>query len=798
VSNPIGKAEVYTVGANYRFSDLVDVAAYSQLLESFFKATGIPNGLVGPDGELITQAGWCDACNLFHRAHPETNRQCRESNLELMGIVREGEVACCLCKNGLYDYATPIVVEGQQLATLFLGQVLDSSADLEFFRNRAEQFGFDEADYLKAIQTAPVFNKAQMEAHMETMVGVVRILASNGLARLQEERLQSDLNRSTEQRIQMEDLLESSPVGISWCDAEGKIEYVNRQFTEMFGYTLDDVSDLETWIGKAYPVAGYRQAVVEPWRLHAEKAHQSGLALPGLESNIVTKDGRQLRVLARVSFVGEKQLASFTDITAYWLSEQRNRAHNAMLEMVAKAAPLSDILLAIVHIVEEEDPKSLCSVLLLDDEGKHLYNKAAPSLPVFYNEAINGLEIGMGVGSCGTAAYLGERVIVKDIATHDYWQPYAELARRAGLAACWSEPIFTSDGKVLGTFAIYHPKPTVPTGDDIERIAFAANMAAIAIENRNTREALVSREREFRTLAENSPLNIARFDGEGRIIYCNPRLASTVSLPVEELLGTRLSDQSNPAYNRKVLDAVMQTWQKGQECIYEMEMPVKGGGSQIHQIHMVPERDESGAVVGVLAASLDISERKRLERELERQARIDFLTGLYNRRHFIDLAKQELIRLSRYGGELSLILFDIDYFKLINDTYGHNVGDLVLQKIAHLSRENLREIDIIGRIGGEEFVALLPQTNPQQAFQAAERLRRALAGCEIKLENGSILHFTSSFGVLRISSEKNQQGETPGVDDLLTWVDTALYQAKENGRNRVCLCRNCHDFRKSI
>jgi PleD family two-component response regulator len=92
--------------------------------------------------------------------------------------------------------------------------------------------------------------------------------------------------------------------------------------------------------------------------------------------------------------------------------------------------------------------------------------------------------------------------------------------------------------------------------------------------------------------------------------------------------------------------------------------------------------------------------------------------------------------------------------------------------------------------------------NTREALVSREREFRTLAENSplniARFDNGSILHFTSSFGVLRISSEKNQQGETPGVDDLLTWVDTALYQAKENGRNRVCLCRNCHDFRKSI
>jgi diguanylate cyclase (GGDEF)-like protein/PAS domain S-box-containing protein len=771
---------------NYSFGDLVDISAISRLLESFFKATGIPNGLVGPNGELLTQAGWCDACNLFHRVNPETNRQCEESNVELMGTLRDGEVAGCLCKNGLYDYATPLVIEGRQLATLFLGQVLDAPPDLEFFRNRAKQFGFDEEAYLQAIAKVPIVSKEKLEAHMASMVGVVQILAANGLARLREKKLESDLNRSTERRIQVEDLLEYSPVGISWCNADGKIEYVNRQFTKMFGYTLEDVPDLETWVAKAYPIAEYLEAVVEPWIQQVEKSHQPGLA-PELESSIVCKDGSELRVVTRVSFVGEKRLANFTDITAHWLSERRNHAHNLMLEMVAKAAPLSDILHAIVRMIEEEESASLCSVLLLDDEGKRLYNGAAPSLPAFYNQATDGIEIGMGVGSCGTAAHLGERVVVEDISAHDYWSPFVELAKRAGLAACWSEPIIGSDGKVLGSFAVYHTEPAMPTEEDVERIAFAANLAAIAIENRNTREALIQRESEFRTLAENSPLSIARYDLDGRILYFNPTLIDKLPVPKEELLGHKLTDRSDLPFNQIVFDAVRQTAQSGQEYSFEVDVPVKGGGTEIHYIRMVPERDASGTMIGVLATGSDISERKRLQQELERQARLDCLTSLFNRRYFIELAQKELSRLSRYGGELSLIMFDIDYFKRINDTYGHSIGDIVLQEIARICRETLRKIDIVGRIGGEEFVVLLPQTNLQQAAEAAERLRLAFAAAEVKLDDGAPLHFSASLGVLSVEEGKDCQGDGMCIDALLTRVDMALYQAKASGRNRVCL-----------
>ena len=769
---------------SYSFQDLVDVDDFSQLLENLFKATGIPNGLIGPDGEPITQAGWRDACTLFHRVNPDTARQCQESNLELMQILHEGEIAGCPCKNGLIHYAMPVMVEGRRLATLFLGQVFDAPPNLEFFRQRAREFGFDEDAYLETIRAVPIVSKEKMEAHIEAMAGVTQILAANGLAKLHETRLQRDLSRSTERRIQIEDLLRLSPVGIGWSDADGNIKYVNRQFTELFGYTLEDIPDLDTWYRKAYPDSGYRKMFIEPWMQRIENARQLGAAQPGLEANITCKDGSERHVLIRTSWIGEKRLVNFTDITAQWKSEQRNHTQSTMLEMVAKGAPLSDILHAIVHAIEAEAPSSVCNILLLDEDGKHLRNAASPSLPPFYNEAIDGIEIGEGVCSSGTAAFRGERVIVEDISTHDYWRPFVRLAKRAGLAACWSEPIFASDGKVLGTFTIYHSKPAKPNMEDIDRIAFAANLAAIAIESRNTRDALIKSEREFRTLAENAPINIARYDQDGRRVYVNPKLAAYFSKPVHQVLGKRLTEQVRLPFSEIFQKAIDRALEKGKKSTFEIEFPIKGGDVETHLIHMVAERDETGTIIGVLATGLDITERKRLEQELERQAHLDFLTGLINRRYFLELAKKELLRVHRYGGELSLIMFDIDHFKRINDTHGHSIGDLVLQEIARICRETVREIDIVGRLGGEEFVVLLPHTGKSQAIGAAERLQLALAARKVELKSGDCVRFTASFGVVTIDDEI---AKTCSIDNLLIRVDRAMYQAKEEGRNRVCI-----------
>ncbi|OIO71397.1 MAG: hypothetical protein AUJ57_07150 [Zetaproteobacteria bacterium CG1_02_53_45] len=176
----------------------------------------------------------------------------------------------------------------------------------------------------------------------------------------------------------------------------------------------------------------------------------------------------------------------------------------------------------------------------------------------------------------------------------------------------------------------------------------------------------------------------------------------------------------------------------------------------------------------------DITERKRLEDELMRQARIDALTGLNNRRYFFELAEHELARAKRHHAPFAVLMLDLDYFKRVNDTYGHLVGDKVLQKLATACVQTLREIDIIGRIGGEEFAILLPETKGKQALDVAERLRLTIAGEAIANKQGDAIHFTVSIGVtILIATDAI-------VEDILNRADTALYAAKNSGRNRIC------------
>jgi len=181
-------------------------------------------------------------------------------------------------------------------------------------------------------------------------------------------------------------------------------------------------------------------------------------------------------------------------------------------------------------------------------------------------------------------------------------------------------------------------------------------------------------------------------------------------------------------------------------------------------------------------------ESLRQSEELYRQLSItDPLTGIFNRRHFYQMANLELQRTCRYGHPLAVIMFDLDYFKRINDIYGHAVGDKVLQAVAHLVRKFVRVVDIFARYGGEEFILLLPETDRQAVSLTAERLRRQIASQPLNLEE-SLIKVTISLGAYAFDPTSLVHPPTPETLDLLiNLADKALFEAKRTGRNRAVI-----------
>ena len=177
------------------------------------------------------------------------------------------------------------------------------------------------------------------------------------------------------------------------------------------------------------------------------------------------------------------QGAHVTDEEAFNLGQQRVEL------MIAANEPLEDILSTLVWMIEAQTPGVFCSVLLLSPDGNHIQHGAAPSLPPNYVKAVDGGPIGPKHGSCGTAMYRGERVIVTDILTDPLWEDFRDLTKGTGLRACWSTPIMSRRGKVLGSFAMYYLQPQAPTGEEARLTEAATRLAAKAIENNRLKSA---------------------------------------------------------------------------------------------------------------------------------------------------------------------------------------------------------------------------------------------------------------------------------------------------------------------
>ena len=278
---------------------------------------------------------------------------------------------------------------------------------------------------------------------------------------------------------------------------------------------------------------------------------------------------------------------------------------------------------------------------------------------------------------------------------------------------------------------------------------------------------------------------IVALDKTGRITMLNRRGGEILGYPETELVGKNWFDMAVPPEYRNL---AMETFHDfiagtGGTLGVHGDLRVLDSQGQIHILDWTSSllHDEQGNVVGALISGKDVTDRRRLEEDLKVLATTDSLTGLSNRRHFLDMAAATMENYRRYRRPLAVLMLDIDRFKRINDTYGHATGDQVLIVLADTLREVLRSADICGRYGGEEFVCLLPETTEIEARVVAERLRMAMAEQAIATAEGE-LHFNVSIGLAEA-----EPGDST-VETLIQRADVAMYEAKAAGRNRVVSC----------
>lgn len=340
----------------------LDFSRLNTLFENFLQVMNVPIALVDLQGKVLASSRWQRACIHFHRQTEHTLQRCLESDRDLALQLEQGKnYSIYRCRNGLTDCATPIILDGEHIANLFIGQFLLNEPDPTYFTEQAKAAGFNTEEYMASLAEIPIVDEAKLPA-------MLNMLASLAL-----------------------------------------------QITEL-----------------SLTNNRYQQSLQQT----------------------------ELQVQQRT---------------------QELTLQNQILSQISEGAELKAVLHNLVTQVEQLHPEMLCSILLLDEDGKTLRHGAAPSLPEAYNQALDGIAIGVGVGSCGTAASTGETVIVADISSHPYWQPYLALAEMAQVKSCWSQPVKNAQGKVLGTFAIYQRQTAEPSAELLEKIKTYGNLAELAI-----------------------------------------------------------------------------------------------------------------------------------------------------------------------------------------------------------------------------------------------------------------------------------------------------------------------------
>lgn len=279
-------------------------------------------------------------------------------------------------------------------------------------------------------------------------------------------------------------------------------------------------------------------------------------------------------------------------------------------------------------------------------------------------------------------------------------------------------------------------------------------------------------------------------DQGGRIRSWNPGAERLTGFSSRDVLGQpfdRLFDVD--AVGKNLPEQTLSFCRAHQRVREEQWRKCADGGRFLADVSMELARNEKdGEILAFVEVFEDITKRKEREDALYRQATRDPLTGVANRGHFTEVAKKEIDRAKRFSEPLSIALLDLDHFKRVNDTYGHDAGDMALKAFVAAVEDDVRAIDLLGRVGGEEFALLLPRASATVAAEMLQRTRQVVSAIRVSTDDGRVFGFTVSGGV----AEVRDRSSTLAM--LMRQADAALYRAKREGRNQIAVWRDLEDL----
>ncbi|WP_374337964.1 EAL domain-containing protein [Methyloversatilis sp.] len=584
------------------------------------------------------------------------------------------------------------------------------------------------------------------------------------------EREQARLH-DTNQRMAL--LLASSPTIVySLRREDGRLRttWASENITRILGYPIAEAVADGWWAEHLHPQD--REAALARFPAVFSSGHLSH------EYRFRCRNGRDIWVRDELRTVGDTDSAtidivgSWTDITTDKRAALVSEARAEVLDRLVQVAPLDSILDAIALRMQAIEPDMRVSILLLDDHLGCLRTGAAPSLPDAYNRAVDGLVPGEGVGSCGTAVWSGETVLVSDVLDHPYWADYRPLVEIGNFRSCWSVPFRRDDGRVLGTFAVYQDAPGLPDAGQLSLILEFSRITALAVQKVRAAVAL----RQAAAVFESTRDGVFITDLDANIVAVNRAFTEITGYSEEEARGQNprilQSGRHDNAFYKTMWASLLESgYWKG-----EVWNRRKSGELYQQLLTISTVRDEAGAASHYVSVMTDISQLKRSEAKLDHLAHHDPLTDLPNRLLLQSRVQHAIERAERQREHVALLFIDLDRFKNVNDSLGHPVGDELLVMIANRLRARLREADTLARLGGDEFVLLIESLPaPEDAALVAQTLLELMRE-PFRLTQGRDIYIGASIGI----AVYPEDGST--VTELVQHSDVAMYQAKEAGR----------------
>jgi PAS domain S-box-containing protein len=437
-----------------------------------------------------------------------------------------------------------------------------------------------------------------------------------------------ELVRQHEAKTRLFDATLSSINDLAYTfDLEGNWIYANHRLLKLWGKSLQEI------LGKSSLELGYPPELAKRLKRQVKEVISSRQPLKGetwftdaagiedyheyIFSPVFAEDGQVSAVCGTTRLTTERKRA-----------EAAAEGHRRVLQLIAEDKPLRDILDALMRMVELESPrKTYASVLLLDVDGVHLRDGAAPSLPAGYRKAIDGITIGPAIGSCGTAAFSKKPIYVSDITTDPRWVNYKDAALEHGLRACWSIPILSTRGALLGTLAIYHPEPSAANERDLRIAEIAVRTAAIAIERKLSDAALRETQQRYSQLVHGLPTAIYTTDADGYITLYNE--AAEILWGRKPELGKDLWCGSHRIFSPEgnalpLSESPMAVTLREGRPVREQEIIIERPNGTRRNVLPYPDPifDASGKVVGAVNMLMDITESKKAEDASRRLAAI--------------------------------------------------------------------------------------------------------------------------------------------------------------------------------